>query len=77
MFENIIGNNKIKNYLKASIENEKTSHSYMFVGIEGIGKKLVAMDFAKRMLCLNEVDSTCNCKSCLEFETQNHISHYQ
>lgn len=40
--------------------------------LKELEKKLVAMDFAKRMLCLNEVDSTCNCKSCLEFETQNH-----
>ena len=72
MFEKIIGNSKTKNYLEASIGNGKTSHSYMFVGIEGIGKKLVAMDFAKRMLCLNEKDGACNCKSCLEFETSNH-----
>ncbi|MBO4293194.1 MAG: hypothetical protein J5881_02250 [Clostridia bacterium] len=72
MFNDIIGNDKVKNYLEASIENGKTSHSYMFVGIEGIGKKLVAMDFAKRMLCLSESDGKCTCKSCLEFQSSNH-----
>lgn len=72
MFNSIIGNDKVKNYLEASIENGKTSHSYMFVGIEGIGKRLVAMDFAKRVLCLNESDGDCSCKSCLEFKSSNH-----
>ena len=72
MFNNIIGNTKVKNYLEVSIKNSKTSHSYMFVGIEGIGKKLIAKSFAKRLLCFNEQHDGCNCKSCLEFDTQNH-----
>ena len=72
MFEKIIGNDKIKNYLKASIENNKTSHSYMFVGVDGIGKKLIAFDLAKRLLCLNNENNQCSCKSCLEFDTYNH-----
>lgn len=72
MFNNIIGNTNVKNYLEVSIKNSKTSHSYMFVGIEGIGKKLIAKSFAKRLLCFNEQQDGCNCKSCLEFDTQNH-----
>ncbi|MBR3002464.1 MAG: hypothetical protein IKF38_02730 [Clostridia bacterium] len=71
MFENIIGNNKIKQYLKTSIEQEKVSHSYMFIGIDGIGKKLIAKDYAKKLLCLEEECSN-KCKSCIEFDSQNH-----
>ena len=52
MFENIIGNEQIKELLKSSIENKKTSHSYLFVGIQGIGKKMLATEFAKKILCL-------------------------
>lgn len=72
MFENIIGNSRIKEYLKTSIEQEKVSHSYLFIGIEGIGKKLIAKEFAKRLLCLNDTDSCDTCKSCIEFISQNH-----
>ena len=72
MFENVIGNDNVKNYLTTSIDNKKISHSYMFVGTDGIGKKIIACDFAKNLLCLENKDEKCNCKSCLEFETSNH-----
>ena len=72
MFNDIIGNNKIKNYLIASIANNKISHSYMFVGVSGIGKKLIALEFSKKILCLESKDEECKCKSCIEFDTQNH-----
>ena len=72
MFEQIIGNQKIQEQLKQSIRNHKTSHSYLFVGTEGIGKKQIAKEFSKTLLCLEEEPSYCNkCKSCIEFDTQN------
>jgi len=71
MFENIIGNDKIKHELINSVKNNKTSHSYLFVGIEGIGKKMIATELAKMLLCLNE-EKYCNkCKSCIEFDGEN------
>ena len=72
MFEKVIGNSKIKEYLKTSIEQKKVSHSYLFIGIEGIGKKIIAKEFAKEMLCLSEKNCANTCKSCIEFESQNH-----
>lgn len=52
MFEGIIGNDEIKERLQKSIELNKTSHSYMFIGIDGVGKKLIATQFAKMLLCI-------------------------
>ena len=72
MFEHIIGNEQIKNILQESIKRNKTSHSYLFVGIEGIGKKIVAKEFAKMLLCLEENKQESNCKSCIEFDSNNH-----
>ena len=72
MFDNIIGNEKIKEYFKTSIEQKKISHSYLFIGIEGIGKKLIAKEFAKKELCLLENDNSNSCKSCIEFDSENH-----
>lgn len=72
MFENIIGNDNIKEILKNSVENNKASHSYLFVGIQGIGKKMIAKQFAKMLLCLSDDKKYCNsCKSCIEFDTNN------
>ena len=70
-FENIIGNNKIKEILTKSIKLNKTSHSYMFVGIEGIGKSLIAKEFAKMLLCLEDEKSCDKCKSCIQFSSDN------
>lgn len=70
MFENILGNEKNKSILEKSINSEKTSHSYIFWGIEGIGKKIIAKDFAKRILCI-EKQEKCSCKSCIEMDSNN------
>lgn len=71
MFENIKGNNKIKQALIHSVEKNKVSHSYLFVGIEGIGKKMIATEFAKMILCQDE-NKYCNkCKACIEFDSNN------
>ena len=50
MFSDIIGNDKLKKELIHSVEINKTSHSYLFIGTEGIGKKLIAEEFAKMLL---------------------------
>ena len=72
-FDEIIGNEKIKEELKRSLEEDKVSHSYMFVGIDGIGKQLIAKAFAQMILCTNETEKGCDkCKSCIEFQSQNH-----
>ena len=72
-FDEIIGNEKTKEELKRSLEEDKVSHSYMFIGIEGIGKQLIAKAFAQMILCTNETEKGCDkCKSCIEFQSQNH-----
>ena len=72
-FENLIGNEKIKQILETTVKNNNVLHSYMFVGQEGIGKNLFAKEFAKMILCSNETNKPCNqCKSCLEFNGESH-----
>lgn len=70
MFKNILGNEKNKDILEKSIKLNKFSHSYIFWGTEGIGKKLIAKEFAKNILCLEQQEN-CNCKSCIEFDSDN------
>lgn len=71
-FKEIIGNYEIKEQLNKIIESNNILHSYLFLGQEGIGKKIIARQFAKMILCQEE-NKPCNCcKSCLEFENNNH-----
>lgn len=71
MFNNILGNENIKKQLIDSIKLDKISHSYLFIGTQGIGKQMIAKEFAKMILCTDE-NRYCNkCKSCIEFETNN------
>lgn len=71
MFDNILGNEKVKELLFQVNQNKKISHSYMFIGTEGIGKKMIANEFAKMILCTSENQYCGQCKSCIEFDTNN------
>ncbi len=46
LFEEIIGNNPIKTYLKNAIKQQKLPHTLLFSGPEGIGKSLFAKALA-------------------------------
>ena len=71
-FNEILGNNKIKQDLQEIIDNNTISHSYMFVGIDGIGKKLIAKEYARKILCLNKQNQNCaTCDSCIKFNSGN------
>ena len=70
--DNIIGNKEIRNYLLNSVEKNTVSQSYLFNGTEGIGKILIAKEFAKKILCISEKANNCDCKSCKSFDSSNH-----
>lgn len=72
-YEKIIGNEKVKEMLEQTVKKDKVLHSYLFTGKEGIGKFLIAEEFAQSILCQNPQEALCgHCKSCLEFESGNH-----
>lgn len=73
-FEKIVGNEKIKQLLKDTIASNNILHSYMFIGEDGIGKRILAKEFAKMVLCesSDNHNKPCEiCKSCLEFYNDN------
>ena len=75
MFENIAGHDNIKNILSNNINTKNILHSYLFIGEDGIGKKMLAKEFAKAILCTSENNRPCNiCKSCVEFNTNNNAN---
>lgn len=72
-FNEIIGHEKAIKVLKKSFKNKTISHSYLFEGEEGIGKKMVAYAFSKTLLCKEQGIEPCNkCTSCKKFNSGNH-----
>ena len=76
-FGNLIGNEDIKILLNKSVVNNKVLHSYLFYGTEGIGKLKFAREFAKMILCTEKKGNCNTCKSCIEFESENHPDFYE
>ena len=72
---NIIGNTEVKEYLEKIVNSNNVLHSYLFLGTEGIGKKEIAKEFAKKILCSTK-EKECTCKSCLCFDSNNHPDLY-
>ncbi len=63
-FDDIIGQELIKNFLLTSIRRGKVSHAYVIEGDSGMGKKLIANTFAAYLVC--DSKSSCGaCESCL------------
>ena len=71
MNKNIKGNIEIQKELEQIAKSDSVLHSYIFIGQDGIGKKEIAKEFAKKILCKTKKEN-CNCKSCLCFVSENH-----
>jgi DNA polymerase-3 subunit delta' len=72
-FQDIKGQDKPIQLLKEYIKNSHLEGSYLFVGEEGIGKKLVAKTLAKAVNCEGQtLDSCDSCVSCLKIEKGQH-----
>jgi DNA polymerase-3 subunit delta' len=75
-FKDVLGHEKPIEFLKRAIHQDKVSHSYLFLGNEGIGKKWVALQFAKALNCLEgamEKGDACDrCSSCKKIDHHLH-----
>ena len=72
-FNDIIGHDDIIRHLKNAIETGKVSHSYIFTGEPGSGKKLLAGTFAAALQCESGEPQPCmTCDSCKKVIGKNH-----
>lgn len=74
-FDQIIGQETAVAILRNALRNERLAHAYLFLGPEGVGKRLTALTLAKAMNCQSppkEGDSCEKCSSCLKVNSSNH-----
>lgn len=72
-FQIIKGQDRPIRLLKECLKSSRLEGSYLFVGEEGIGKKLVAKTLAKALNCESQALDSCDtCVSCLKIEKGQH-----
>lgn len=72
-FNDIVGQERAIKILTKSLKENKISSSYIFVGREGTGKKLTAIEFTRAVNCLNlnkDLEACEDCQSCSEISKQ-------
>ncbi len=74
-FRSIYGHEKQIRGLRGALEQNRVPHAYLFSGMPGIGKKIVAAALAKKLNCTGAPASgdTCDvCASCLKMDHGTH-----
>lgn len=70
-FESITGHDRQKNILRRALSQQRIAHAYLFEGPDGIGKRLVALAFARALLC--DRGTGCgDCSACRKIDHNNH-----
>lgn len=70
-FSEILGHDRQKQLLCASLTADRLPSCYLFSGPEGIGKKLLARAFIKMILCT--LRNACKqCRNCRQYDHGNH-----
>jgi len=73
MWNQIVGQERIKNLLRTAIERGRIAHAYLFYGEEGVGMDAMAIEFARVLNCeLGGVDACGSCPSCKHFSNLQH-----
>lgn len=71
MFENVFGHERNKELLGRMAKRDQLHHGLCFYGPAGIGKRLMAQELAKIMLC--ETRTGCGeCRHCVKLANGNH-----
>ncbi len=63
--------NPLQKYLQMRASN-RLSHAILLCAPEGIGSGVLAMEFARRFLCLRDQGEECSCHSCMMLKGAKH-----
>jgi len=76
-FRDIQGHQRPIRWLQTAVASQRLGHAYLFHGVEGIGKRLVALALSKFLHCERPIDAplpdACGlCRSCHQVEQGTH-----
>lgn len=73
-FNRILGQNTALQIITKALQNKSVAHAYLFYGLESVGKKLTAIEFAKALNCTDaETGNNCgDCPSCRKIDKGIH-----
>jgi DNA polymerase III subunit delta' len=70
---NVIGHEWAVAQLRSNIERETLAHAYLFSGVSGLGKRLLALRLAQALNCeVNPLEPCLQCRTCKRIERGNH-----
>ena len=75
IFPSVVGHQEIKEHLQAALVHDTVSHAYLFEGMEGIGKRTLAREFAKALLCTQPLEGHGPCGRCVSCQTMASGNH--
>lgn len=70
--QNWYSNEGLHKMLMASVADGHLCHAYLFYGSAGVGKKTIALDFARAILCRGAEPPCGECNSCRKVRSGNH-----
>ena len=72
-FSQIVGHQKQVEILRQALNHGRLHHAYLFVGIEGVGKRTIALGLAKAIHCSAATGDFCGeCTDCGRIQNGNH-----
>lgn len=72
-FSEIIGHQRQLEILRSAISNGRLHHAYLFLGSEGIGKRMIAIALSKAIHCVGSNQDYCGgCVECTRITNGNH-----
>src|SRR6476619_3443055 len=74
MFASLTGNDRVKEVLKRMLSSGRLPGALLFVGAEGIGKKLFALEVARALNCRTPIDNE-GCGSCSACKRIIHLNY--
>lgn len=72
-FNDIIEQKSAVDILQEEIESERINHAYLLLGKDGVGKRSLAFQFARALLC-EEADND-SCDQCINCQKIDHYNH--
>jgi len=72
-FSQIVGHQKQVEIVRQALNHGRLHHAYLFVGMEGVGKKTIALGLAKAIHCSAATGDFCGaCPDCARIQDSNH-----